>query len=381
MIVLLGVIFGTQFLKLPPHLDAKDTDLLEAFFQYDGKYYRHIASNGYQYVPRIASEVAFFPLYPCTARLISLLTGCTVEWGLLLTTHLALVLAFVLLHVYTRVRTECEPSDIPILVNLSFALLPTTFFFRMGYSEALFFALTLLTMLGIERRWPLVVIALLTGVATAARPVGVALVPVFLLHLWHRSSGIAGFTGRVLTLTPLACVGLLAYMGYQWWAFGEPLAFAKAQMYWRGVPPVPWAEKLKSLAILEPIWNPYVPGSVRYWERYEVQYNPVFSLAFLNPIAFVVTAGMIVAGAYMRWLNVYEWLLAFGLLAIPYLTRGYDFAMLSSARFAAAVVPAYLVFGQLLVRLPPPLPGLLAGLGGFLLGAYAALFAAGYRMF
>jgi len=50
-------------------------------------------------------------------------------------------------------------------------------------------------------------------------------------------------------------------------------------------------------------------------------------------------------------------------------------------RFAAVVVPVYLVLGQLLARLPPAGAALAAGLSGFLLGAYSALFAAWYRFF
>ena len=53
----------------------------------------------------------------------------------------------------------------------------------MAYTEALFLFLTILCLYGMERRWPLVVIALLIGLTTAARLVGVALIPPFILHV------------------------------------------------------------------------------------------------------------------------------------------------------------------------------------------------------
>ncbi len=55
--------------------------------------------------------------------------------------------------------------------------------------------------------------------------------------------------------------------------------------------------------------------------------------------------------------------------------------MLSAGRFAAAVIPAYLVLGQLLNRVPREATALFASIGGFMLGAYSALFAAGYALF
>jgi hypothetical protein len=76
-----------------------------------------------------------------------------------------------------------------------------------------------------------------------------------------------------------------------------------------------------------------------------------------------------------------EILLGLGLLVIPYVTRGYDNSMYSAGRFAIAVVPMYLVLGQLLSRCPAWLTALFAALGGFMLGAYTALFAAGYLVF
>ncbi len=90
---------------------------------------------------------------------------------------------------------------------------------------------------------------------------------------------------------------------------------------------------------------------------------------------------LIAVGAWKRWLNRLEVSLAAGLLLIPYVTRSHEMCMAGMGRFAAAVVPIYLVLGQLLARLPPPVAAMLLSLSGFLMGVYAALFAAWYRFF
>jgi hypothetical protein len=74
-------------------------------------------------------------------------------------------------------------------------------------------------------------------------------------------------------------------------------------------------------------------------------------------------------------------LLSVGLLAIPYITKAYEYGMSSHARFAAAVFPVYLVAGRLLATLPPALTAGILALSGFFMGVYASMFAAGYLFF
>ena len=109
--------------------------------------------------------------------------------------------------------------------------------------------------------------------------------------------------------------------------------------------------------------------------------NVFFSWTAVNPVYFVLTAILNLIGAGMRWLSTYETTLAMALLIIPYFTRAYEMAMASQARFAAAVFPAYLVLGNILARLPEPLPWALLAVSAFYLGAFSALFAAWHRVF
>jgi hypothetical protein len=160
----------------------------------------------------------------------------------------------------------------------------------------------------------------------------------------------------------------LAYMGYQYVVFDQPLAFALTQDHFREQPRVALPDKILSLATLEPLWGAMVPSSPFYWERIESHDNPFFSLLFVNPIAFTLTALLTAFGLWKRWLNAREGLLAIGLLALPYITRGYDNSLLGAARFTTVVVPVYLVVGHVLYRLPNPVAQPLIGVSGFFLG-------------
>ncbi|MBI1902389.1 MAG: DUF2029 domain-containing protein [Planctomycetia bacterium] len=295
-----------------------------------------------------------------------------------LTSNAALLAAFALFSHYLRARRGGPGDDRPQNFALwAFALLPSTFFWRMGFSESCFLAAVLLAMLGMRRRWPPLWIALAIGLATACRPVGVALLLPFGLYLWRQAGARWLTLLRGAALFPLACWGLLGYMGYLHHEFGDALAFAKTQELWRNVPVVPWSEKALMLVSLEPVWSVYVEGYPGYWRLHEREHSAWFSLHFSNPIFFVGTACLVGIGAWKRWLTDEELLLSLGLLGMCYATRAYEMSMQSQARFASVVFPVYIVLGHLLARAPRWLAVAIFCLFAAYLFCYSALFATG----
>ncbi len=381
LIAFLGIVLGHDYLRPAPFRLTEPTNPLNRCANWDGQWFITILKDGYSYDPLTHSNSAFFPAFPLLGRLIVNFTGLRAELALLLLSHLSLVTAFVVLATYLRGRCAEPHGSAGLYGLLAFGLLPPTFFFRMAYSESLFLLTAVLTLYGMERKWALPLIALLIGSATATRAVGVALLLPFSLHLRDRSPTWPGLLLRGAVLLPLACWGLLAFMTYQYAAFGDPLAFARTQEHWRQRPAVPQAERAVSLLTLEPLWSIFDPASPCYWRRHEPQGNPLFSLHLANPLYFVFAVVLIAIGAWKRWLNRLEVSLAAGLLLIPYVTRSHEMCLAGMGRFAAAIVPLYLVLGQLLARLPPPVAAMLLSLSGFLMGVYAALFAAWYRFF
>jgi hypothetical protein len=381
LVVFLGVSAGGEFFRSRDRRQSESPTLVRCMTGWDGEWYRQIVVEGYSYYPKRWSSVAFFPLYPLLARLAATLGNMSPDIALVFVAHASLAGAFVLLDRYGKQRYRGAPPELMQYILLATGLAPFTYFFRMAYSEASFFCLTILALYGIERRWSLLGIALIIGLASATRPVGVALLAPFLLHLWQRARSWARFLAASLCLLPVACWGLAAFLGYQYWRFGDPLAFASSQLTWRLRPPAPWPDKLLALELLEPIWAVFDPTSPCYWMRHEDTHFFLFHQAIFNRLAFLAGVILTVVGKYKRWLSAYEVALVAGLLLIPYVGRGYDMCMMAMARFTSVAFPIYLVMGQLLWRMPAPFAAATLGISSLLLGIYAGLFAAGYPFF
>jgi hypothetical protein len=352
--VLLGVMFGMEFLyPASGGVFVPGANPVDACIHFDALHYLNIIRHGYSYHPAQRSLVAFFPAYPLLGRSIAKATGLPPAEAALLTANLVLVGAFVLLARYVRVRWPEASIGQRLLVLAIFGLWPVGLFFRMPYAESLFVCGTLIVLYGMARDWPLLVLALLTGFVTAVRPVGVALTAAFVWYIVTPPGfRLRSKAGQVLLLALVACWGLLAYMGYQWLAFGTPWAFAQTQENWSFLAPQDrsWSGKVLSLAMLEPIWSVYVPSHRRYWSTTNDVIDPVFSLICWNPVLFVLAGVLLLMGGLKRWLTSSELVLGACLLAIPYLTRSYEMSMASHGRFAAVVIVNYLVIGRLLAQ-------------------------------
>jgi len=380
LVVVLGVSAGHSYFRPLAHPLSHRGDLLSAFANWDGEWYQKILTEGYTYDPDRHSSVAFFPAYPLLGRLLVSATGMRPDLALLVVTHVCLAAAFVVLAAYARQRSKGASGQFPAYVLLAFGLLPTTCFWRLAYSESLFLLCAIVTLYGMERRWPLPLLACIIGLATATRPVAVALLLPMLLHVWQRSPTWKEGLVRFLALAPLCCLGIAAYMAYQAARFDDPLAFARTQDHWRLRPPLTPVEKTASLLTLEPVWSTFNPSSSCCWSRFEPDNNPLFSLQLANPLYFLLAVGLTLLGGCKGWLNRHELSLSACLLLIPYLTKSQDMCMAGMGRFVAVAFPSYLVLGRLVCRLPPCLAGSLLGISAFLLGMYAALFASWYRI-
>lgn len=380
----LGLSFSVDFIK--SYVTRSDADdLTTRASLYDGGHYRDIALHGYKYNPGERSTVAFFPAYPLLARLIMLAIGCSVEWALLIISNAGCLTCLVLFGAYVRNRPSATADAEGRWSSLAFAVWPMTLFMRLAYTESLFCLLALLTLLGIARRWPLWLLISLAGLCSAVRPVGCAVSAVLCCHVLWSPDYAARRGSKVLVSLLFSAWGLVAYMVYLYAAFGDPLAFARTQEHWRyAAPPgTPMADKALSLLTLEPIWSLYDSDSAGYWARIDPRsnMNPLFSLMFWNPILFLTAALTIAIGWFARLLNGVEVLLGVLLLAIPYVTKGFEMSMGSQGRFAAVILPIYVVYGHALARLPPTIAASVCVLSGIMLSYWTTLYGAGYRVF
>ncbi|MGH7134649.1 MAG: hypothetical protein ACREHD_02855, partial [Pirellulales bacterium] len=322
----------------------------------------------------------FFPLFPMLGHTVKLATGVETRDALLIVSFVSLGGAFVALRAYTRSRLPEAPDEDRDYVLLAFGLWPATFFFRMAYPEPLFILLAIVVLLSIERKWPVWAAALIAGLASAARPVGIALALPVAISAWRSGATVPSRLARVTIAVPLACWGLIGYMAYQHREYGDALQFIHAQSYWRVRPELPVPQRAVALLTGEPIRGLYDRSSSIYWRYKEEHRVMLFSfLAADVPLFVIVVAGVIV-GWRRRWLNANELALSAALLLIPYVTRAYEMGMAGEGRFAAAVFPFYLVAGRVMCALPRATAAALLGTAGVFLMIYSSFVSAGFTL-
>lgn len=379
LLVLIGSVVGMCWFPVEP-VESVAQAAEQVLNRWDSEWYQGIVTEGYSYRDATkAQNVAFFPSYPVLVKIVAMVSRVPNSWSGLFVAHLSLLLAFILFHEYLKARFPDE-ATVRHCALIAFAIVPSGFFWRFAYSESTFLLFSLAAFYLMHRRSSLYAIAFCVGLATATRPVGVALLLPFLWHVVHREQRMGARIQSLVKFAPLACWGIVAYMAYQYLEFGEPLAFVKTQQNWRMRPEVGFVDKAASYAALEPIWAVYYRHSYWYWDRLEPHNCPLLSLAFWNPVALVSSFGLVAVGWKRKWLLTEEALFAMGLMAIPYFTRAFDFCMLSQARFSSVVFPAYFTLGHLLKPAPRWLKYGMLAFATLLFVYFSARFAAGFRL-
>lgn len=231
-----------------------DNRWLDPFTRWDTGWYYAIAERGYYYDgPGRQSAVAFFPAYPSAMRVLGGVIGNTIVAGVAITLACGAAVA-ILFHRWTAAFLGRRAARLALLLFLTY---PFAFYlFGTVYSDALFLAAVLGSFSLLERRMP-VAAGLVGIVATAARPVGVALVvglviraleirgvlpgsrpPAFVETSDHESaerSRVAlvprRFDLKRLRLADLGVLasvaGTAAFSALLWARFGDPFAFTK----------------------------------------------------------------------------------------------------------------------------------------------------------
>lgn len=371
-LILAAASLSYSLVKSPNAELETNRPFLSGFAAWDGGWYARVIEIGYSYEPGERSVVAFFPAYPLAASAVRAILGTGTTLNLVLTSNLCFLLAMCVFCAYLYERThDVQLSQLGVLAA---AFWPTSFFFRMAYSESMMLLAVVLVLWGVQRGWHPLWIAVIVGIGTATRPVGIALLLPLLVYLWRQYA----LTAKGLLVSAAAlligCGGILLFCGYLHLRFGDPLAFVEAHHQWHVRPPVGAAEKAFALATLQPIRNIYDSSSPFYW-RHHPPHGPVFyNLYFCNPLFLLITAVALAVGAKAKWLNAYDLSLGLPLLLIPYLTHNFETSMQATGRFMSVIAPCYLVFGHLLQRMPLAVRVSVLSLSAWFLAAYTALF-------
>jgi hypothetical protein len=316
---------------------------LNYWAHWDGTWYSAIATEGYGV--RAPESTAFFPLYPMLVRAGTFIGGGPALWGALVSLTATL---FVLYFLY-RIAEELLDTRAARATTLAFAFFPTAFFLNAVYTEALFLVFTTGSFWAAYVRRDLLLAGLLGALAAATRNFGVLLL-IPLGYEWLRNRREFGWRGALgIGLVP---AGLLGYMLFLWYRFGDPLiSFSQQSVHWDRKPANP-------LTTLENAW-----AAAREGLRYVLDpaslflgRAPVPALEASNTVylAFFVLFLLLMAVGFSLLppgLSVYALLV----VALPILTPSPLFPLMSLPRFMLGAFPLFFVLGYLLSRGKPAL--------------------------
>jgi hypothetical protein len=356
--------------------------LFGGWFRYDGRWYDIIATQGYSYAgPTTQSPAAFFPAYPLVLWTLHAVTGVSVKLAATLVTIACGAGTVVLFRRWCGDRADRTTAMAAVVTMLLYPYC----FYLMGavYADALFLVATIGAFVLLDRGHP-VLAGLAGAVATASRPVGIAVVVgLVAVTLWR--NGTISRIGRRLrvdrsTLRPadagvlLSIGGLIGWMTYLGVRFGHPLAFQEVQQApgWdQGEGPHTWF-KVKWFG---EVWN--LP---RFAHRWLVDSGDDEAFSRMLYAMGILLQGLLLLGFLLLAWRVWKRLgwgygvYSFVLLAIP-LTSTKDFQ--GTGRYLLAAFPCYLVLAELLMH-RRVLQRAVWGVSGAVLLAWAFAFGRGY---
>jgi hypothetical protein len=251
-------------------------------------------------------------------------------------------LPFALYFIY-HIANHLHSEHTARVAVLTLAFSPTTFFLNSAYTESLFLALSSGAIWAALVRKDLLLACVLAGLATATRNVGIFLLAP-LAYEWLRN--VEYYRWRVVYLG-LAPSGIIAYMGYLWVRFGEPLLFYTEQEDWN-------REATGPVATLERSWAGTVGGIRAVWSEaadkgfsgeqlmlYFNSLNNAYNMVFLV-FAFALFVGGL--RVLPLGLSAYVFLVAifpafFGTPEVP---------LMGLSRYVLVAFPVFIVLGVLL---------------------------------
>lgn len=314
------------------------TPWLDGWLHWDAGWYESIASRGYFYEPGAESSTAFFPAYPLLMRAGREVVGDVYVAGIVVT-FLAGLGAVLLLWRWARDRLSPAAAWTTVLLVV---LYPYAFFLvGTVYADALFLVAVTGAFVLLERGHP-VLAGLAGAVATATRPVGLAVTLGLAARTVERRSAAEGtrpgaVRDRLAALRPadagvlLSLLGFLGYAAYLWARFGDPFSFLAAQEGWGQKP---GASTWFKVAFFENLQRSVGDGHVL--TVLTMLAHPVLALAALALVPLVFRRFGWGYGTYTLLV-----------IAIPLLGTRDFFGM---ARYVLAAFPCFAVAGELLTE-------------------------------
>lgn len=192
-----SITFLSRHVDYPIHepVSFRGGRFLEGWFRFDGGWYKLIVDSGYQFTDvHTQSSVAFFPAYPMAMSVVRYVTGDVILAGIVTTFVCGLGVA-VLFYRWCTARLSPESARLAIVLFLVYPY--CWYLFGAVYADALFLLCAIGAFVLVEHDHP-VWAGLVAAVATAARPVGGAVVVGLLaVLLEHRGAVVIPVVDKV----------------------------------------------------------------------------------------------------------------------------------------------------------------------------------------
>jgi mannosyltransferase PIG-V len=311
---------------------------LNYWAHWDGAWYSAIVTDGYDaYAPE---STAFFPLFPMLVRAGMALGGGPALWGVLVSVVSTL---FALYFLY-RISEKLLNARAAKAATLAFAFFPTAFFLNAVYTEALFMALTTGSFCAAYVRRDLLLAGLFGALAAATRNFGVLLL-IPLGYEWLRNREEFGWRGALgMGLVPM---GLVGYMAFLWYRFGDPFIFFSQQAeYWsRDLTDPETALGMAWTSAGEGVGYVLDPATLFL----DHAANPALEASNTVNFAFLVVFLILMGIGFVLLppgLSVYTFLVTL----LPVLTPAPSIPLMGLPRYMLGAFPLFLILGYLLSR-------------------------------
>ncbi len=203
----------------------------DRFFTWDSDWYDTVALHGYSWRGLSGGQqnVAFLPVWPLILRLAYWPAG--VSTGRAFIAALSAALACGSIFAFAGLSGKLLSVRQAHWATAFYALSPAAGFMLQSYPVALvnLLAIACLAELLERRYWRA---AMLSGVASGAAPLMAALSLTVILAAWLERKFNGEPALRLVLLGVAACSGLLAFMVWSLFTFGDPLVFVTAQEAW-----------------------------------------------------------------------------------------------------------------------------------------------------
>ncbi|HRA48277.1 MAG TPA: glycosyltransferase family 39 protein [Thermomicrobiales bacterium] len=364
----LSYAFGNLHPASPPSqhpqvpLDGWVGKIVNPMMLWDGLWYRMIADEGYAgWTPK----AAFWPMFPWMMRAVHDVTGISYDTAGYIIANLCFLIALILL--YQLVRIDFD-DRVAAGTLIALAVFPTSFFFRVVYTESpfLMFCVAALLCARTQRWWWA---GVLGALAALTRSYGMFLILPFAVLYWEQYG--RNLSRKIPTTFPAIAMPLLGPAIFSWRLHvihGDWLLWKHVQEQWARYSAKPWDTIYWAFQERSPenaahaARNPGLGGDGAEWgwlhqlwnqhswalvssERWRWDVGNSDTLELVCTLLFI---GLAIVG--LRILPLYMSAFTIPALVVPLFQPSYVHTLMSMPRFGLTMFPLFIVLAVLVAR-------------------------------